>query len=65
MYKIRSFVIIAVGSFLIATGVGVWAASMTDHRVVGVKAPHVEDIKAAHFEHSSAWTLAEGAIFRP
>ena len=54
----RSAVIIVVSSFLIATGVGVWAASMTDHRAVGVKASHVKD--------STEWTLAEGApLFRP
>jgi hypothetical protein len=56
MREISSLVIIVLGSFLIATGVGVWAASMTDHRAVNVKAAH----------GSSEWTLAEGAaLFRP
>jgi hypothetical protein len=40
--RMRSAVIIVVSSFLIATGVGVWAASMTHHRAVGVRATLAE-----------------------
>ena len=54
----RSAVIIVFSSFLIATGVGVWAASNTNHPAVGVKAAYVAD--------SSEWTPAGGApLFKP
>jgi hypothetical protein len=58
MRKISSLVIIVVGSFLIATGVGVWTASKTNHPAVGLKAAHVAD--------SSEWPPADGApLFKP
>ena len=54
----RSAVIIVFSSFLIATGVGVWAASNTNHPAVGVKAAYVAD--------SSEWEPADGApVFKP
>jgi hypothetical protein len=60
MRKISSLVIIVVGSFLIATGVGVWAASKTNHPAVGV------GVKAAYVADSSEWTPAGGApLFKP
>ena len=45
MRGIISLVIIVVGSFIIATGVGVWAASNTNHPAVGVKAAYVADFQ--------------------
>ena len=58
MRGIISLVIIVVGSFIIATGVGVWAASNTNHPAAGVKAAYVAD--------SSEWEPADGApVFKP
>jgi hypothetical protein len=47
MRKVSLFVIIVVGSFLLATtGVGVWVASMTDPDA-GVKTAHIDDFMRA------------------
>jgi hypothetical protein len=57
MRKVSLFVIIVVGSFLLATtGVGVWVASMTDPDA-GVKTAHIDDLMRAP---------ADGApVFKP
>ena len=58
MLRMRLFAIIVVGSFLIATGVGIWAASMTNHPAVGLRTTHVAD--------SSEWGPADGSpLFKP
>jgi hypothetical protein len=57
MRKISSLVIIVVGSFVVATGVGVWAASKANHPAV---------IGAAYVADSSEWEPADGApVFKP
>jgi hypothetical protein len=45
MLKISLIAIIVVGSFLIATGVGGWVASITVHPAVGVKVAPVEEFQ--------------------
>jgi hypothetical protein len=58
MRKISSLAIIVVGSFVVATGVGVWAASKANHPAVGIRAAYVAD--------SSEWEPADGApVFKP